>query len=78
MDEINIPWDLEFIFHGILQHDGVDWSSNNCLCFRIQLIPEAVQLKDAISFAYGNRLIKAVMSDEHKAEGDINGRYRRY
>lgn len=56
MEKVTFPPNAVFSIRGYVQHAGREWHGKCCLWYHLYLVREDVQLKDAIAFAYRNKL----------------------
>lgn len=55
MEEVVLPAECVFFGHGSLNHAGGGWKRNHPLRYHTYVIPEDVEIKDAVAFAYGGQ-----------------------
>lgn len=62
MEDVRRPRECVFFGHGNVQHAGGGWEINHWLWYHLYLIPKDVDLKDAVTSAYGDSMQRNVQN----------------
>ena len=58
LNETTIPPYSVFVGHGYFQHAGVGWRGNHALRYHMYFIPNEIQMKDSVYYAYNRSFRK--------------------
>lgn len=76
MEKVSLPRERVFLVHGNVPHSGGGSKANYRLRYDLDLIPENVDLNDAVVFAYGHTTQCKIRNKREALLGDVDPLYR--